>query len=147
MNPRHERFVGYYVELGDARAAAVASGYVGENVGITGSKLLKRPEVRDAIERLQRRALERAEITAAHIAREAWSIASNAEYAPAARVSALQLLAKRHIEFSEKFEIKGDMVLQNQALQAISIMSPEDVLLLAERARSAEDMTFTEDDE
>ena len=130
--PKQEKFVQYYLELGTVKAASLASGY-GERGG---SRLMKMPAVRHEIDRLKRVSMNRAEVTAADLVRVTWKIAKDEQNAPAARVSALQLLAKRHVEFSEKFEIKWDMVQQQQALDKIAGMSQDEIRMLADVARS-----------
>lgn len=107
MTPRQQRFVAEFAIDGNATQAAIRAGYSPNGAKVTASRLLTKPNVAAAVSERTQRVLERAEITAADIARVAWEIATDAETQPGARVSALALLAKRHPEFSDKHEHSG----------------------------------------
>jgi len=93
------------------------------------------PKIAPLIAQVQAAVVERLTITAQDIARVAWEIAGDEGIQPAARVSALALLAKRHPEFSEKHEVTGDVRLRVEALAAIATMTPEQMKALAEGVR------------
>lgn len=118
----------YLTDRNGPRAAAVV-GYKNSN------DAMRKPNVRAAVERGFQRQFNALRISAEDIAREAWKIAIDMEAPPASRVSALTLLAKRHVEFSEKHEITGEMVLRSNALVAIANMSANELKELAQNAR------------
>ena len=133
LSRRHQQFVDNYWVIG-ATAAAIKVGYSEKTAHSIGARLMGRADIRQAITEIKMRAMAIADVTVADIVRETWEIASNHEYAPAARVSALALLAKRHVEFSDKHEIKHDVVLYERAIEAISLMEPQKMLELANQA-------------
>ena len=138
LSRKHQRFVNNYWVMGGERAA-IEAGYAESNASATAGKLMGRPDIQQAVTEVKMRAMAIADVTVADIVRETWEIASNHEYAPAARVSALALLAKRHVEFSDKHEIKHDVVLYERAIEAISLMEPQKMLELANQALMLDD--------
>ena len=74
-------------------------------ISVEAARLEKNPSVSLALSTAHAQAVQSLNITAQDIARVAWEIAGDEGIQPAARVSALALLAKRHPEFSEKHEV------------------------------------------
>ena len=112
------------------------AGYSENTIKSQSSRITHHPDISAAITQLKQRQLNAARVTSDDIVRVAWEIAQDAEAPPASRVSALSLLAKRHIEFSEKHEITSDAILRVNALTAIAEMSPEILLQLSQGARN-----------
>lgn len=135
LNLRQQRFVDEFVVSGNATQSAIAAGYSERSAPTTGHDLLRNPKVIRAIEGKRAATVEKLQITAEDIAREAWSIARADDAPHSARVSALALLAKRHPEFSDKHEITGDVRHRVEALSVVAQMTPEQLRALAEGAR------------
>lgn len=75
MTPRQHRFVGEYLACGNATKAAVAAGYSPRTARVTGSKLLTKVDIAEAVARGQERAQKKAQITLDDLARELAKIA------------------------------------------------------------------------
>lgn len=106
LTPKQQRFVAEYAVDLNATQAAIRAGYSEHTAKQQGSRLLSNVDVRRALSNQQSKVIERAEITAADIARVAWQIANDEEAQTGARVSALSLLARRHVEFSDKHDVR-----------------------------------------
>lgn len=105
-------------------------------IKVEAARLEKHPTVSLTVREAQQKSLEHAQVTADDIVRVAWEIAANERTMAIARVKALELLAKRHHEFSDKHEITGDVRVRMEALTAVAQMTPEQLKALAENARA-----------
>lgn len=95
---------------GKSQADAYRLAYSTENMSDNAiyseaSKLMDNPKVSQRLAQLREKQAERTNVTADDIVRVAWELAQSARN-EGARVSALNLLAKRHPEFSDKHELK-----------------------------------------
>ena len=142
LTPKQEAFAHKYVETGSAPEAYKFAYPTSQKWPLTtlnpeASKTLANPKIATRIQQLQERQLRAVDVTATDIVRTAWEIASAEDVQPAARVSALALLAKRHPEFSDKHDVRVDQ--RTQALLAVSQMPLEQLLALAEGVEAADD--------
>jgi len=137
LTPKQARFVAEYSVDMNATQAAIRAGYSEQTAAAIGYENLRKPEIASAL------AITQAKVTSAvldsaqdvlHDALEAYQAAMAAGQFGAA-VSALNLRAKRHPEFSEKHEVTGDVRLRVEALAAIATMTPEQMKALAEGVR------------
>jgi hypothetical protein len=88
LTPKQRAFVREYLVDCNATRAAIRAGYSRKTAGQKGHSMLKKVEIREAVERGQAEAAERAQITASQIASELADIARDPDAPPAARVSA-----------------------------------------------------------
>lgn len=108
LSPRRQRFVEEYLKDQNATQAAIRAGYAPRAAQEQSSRLLSNAIVRDAVDKLLAEQAVRVQVTADDIVREAYKVVQD-EKAPAiARVKAMELLSKRHREFSERFQVSGD---------------------------------------
>jgi hypothetical protein len=76
LNPREARFVDEYLVDLNAKQAAIRAGYAERSAEVTGSRLLSRAKVREAIRAKQVKRSERTEITAEKVLERWWDIAT-----------------------------------------------------------------------
>jgi phage terminase small subunit len=77
MNKKHKRFCEEYVIDLDGQKAAVRAGYKKARARITASELLKRPDVKEYVQKLQKKISEKLEITAEKVIQEIGKLAFN----------------------------------------------------------------------
>lgn len=106
MKPKFQQFVNYYLgeAAGNASEAARLAGYSAHTSGQIGSRLLKRPDVKAAIEDRQKALAERSGFTAEQVIQE---LASLAQAVPdkvfaSDKIKALELLGKAHGMFKDQ---------------------------------------------
>lgn len=146
LNARQQRFVAEYAIDMNATQAAIRAGYSEKRAAVTGSELLKQPEILTALAEVHRKVAVRVQerIQAPAVASAAWIVQQAVEVVGEARAAeqysaangALALLAKRYPEFSEKHEFSGDVRLRVEALAAIATMTPEQLREVASGART-----------
>ena len=116
LTPRQQRFAEEYLVDFNKTQAAIRAGYSASRARVTGCELVTNRNVADVIAAGLDEMAEHAQVNAADIERVAWAIASDEEVHPGARVSALNLLAKRTGGFVERREVavNGDVsVIRN----------------------------------
>lgn len=128
-------FVAAYLVEPNAKRAAIAAGYSERRAEVTGSELLKRPDILTALRVSNRKITDKAERTAADISRAAWSIIENGEEPASARVSALSLEARRFTEYSDKHDVNVDVTARIEALVAVAHLTPDQLAQMAQGAR------------
>jgi phage terminase small subunit len=104
MTPKHARFCAEYLVDLNATKAAVRAGYSKNGANVTASQIMKRPEVKAEIERLQQERMARVERTQDDVLRELWKIAQQDDVTEATKVRALELYGKHLGMFVEKHE-------------------------------------------
>src|SRR3954469_25417892 len=77
LTPKQERFVREYLTDLNATRAAKAAGYGPRGAHVTGSRLLKDPKVRAALEAAEGARSERTQITADNVLRQLWNVATS----------------------------------------------------------------------
>ena len=70
LSARHQRFVQEFIQDGNAAAAAIRAGYSPRSARNAGHRLLRNPEVQEAIARAQATAAQRAEDCAERVVRD-----------------------------------------------------------------------------
>ena len=70
LSARHQRFVQEFIQDGNAAAAALRAGYSPRSAKNAGYRLLRHPEVQEAIARAQATAAQRAEDCAERVRRD-----------------------------------------------------------------------------
>jgi phage terminase small subunit len=107
LTSRQEAFVHEFLVDRNATRAAIRAGYRPKGARVQASRMIANANVVRAIESASARQFEAIEVTATMIVQRLWRLATDLSTPPAAQVSALALLAKRHPEFSEKRELSG----------------------------------------
>lgn len=132
LTEKQERFIDYYIELGNATEAAKKAGYSERTAYSIGNENLKKPEIKKQIEErlkeLEDARIAKAEevlkhLTAAmrgEIEEEVVVVENTGDYESKARIvkkqisareriKAAELLGKRYALFTEKVDIEGNM--------------------------------------
>lgn len=123
---RRQRFVEEYLKDLNGSAAAVRAGYKdGPGIGTTAWRLLREPEVKEAIAQSLGRASEAAELTAANVLTDIKRLAGKAEAAGdiGAALRGRELLGKHLKLFTEKREVDVGKSLADLVLE--SLKKPE----------------------
>jgi hypothetical protein len=141
LTPKQWAFVREYLVDCNATRAAIRAGYSRKTAGQKGHSMLKKVEIREAVERGQAEAAERAQITASQITSELADIARDPEAPPAARVSAYREINDM-LGFRVPTKIEG--VLRRETTVIVE-MPPERVREFEEReaarlARQAQEL-------
>lgn len=109
MNAKQRAFTVEYIKDKNATQAAIRAGYSKKTAYSQACDLLKKPEITQAIEELQKAAEARAGITVDTIVNDLKAIATDAATAPRDRIRAYELLGKYLGMFTEKVEMKGQI--------------------------------------
>ena len=108
-NPKHQAFVLAYLVSGVGRQAAIEAGFAEGSASNTAYKLLKRPDVRTALQAAREVAARAAGITKEWVLDQFLKIAVNEELPAQARVQALNTLAKHTGVLHDGLSIRGDV--------------------------------------
>ena len=111
LTAKQARFVAeYQVDL-NATQAAIRAGYSEHTAMQQGSRLLSKVEIREAVQQTQQEVTKSVLDSAEDVLRDAIATyrAAHADGQYGAAVSALNLRAKMHPEFSEKHEVKAEI--------------------------------------
>ena len=109
LNPKQRAFTVEYMKDKNATQAAIRAGYSKKTAYSQGFDLLKKPEVQQAIEEMEKKAQARAGITVEKIVDRINKIAEDPTALPRDRLKADELLGKYLGMFTEKVEMKGEI--------------------------------------
>lgn len=109
LNAKQRAFTVEYIKDKNATQAAIRAGYSEKTAYSMGVQLLKKLEIAQAIEELQKAAEARAGITVDKIVERINRIAEDPNTAPRDRLRADELLGKYLGMFTEKVEMKGQL--------------------------------------
>ena len=109
LNPKQRAFTVEYMKDKNATQAAIRAGYSPKTAYSQGFDLLKKPEVQQAIEEMEKKAQARAGITVEKIVDRINKIAEDPNCLPRDRLKADELLGKYLGMFTEKVEMKGEI--------------------------------------
>ena len=109
MTAKQRAFAVEYIKDKNATKAAIRAGYSEKTAYCAGCALLKKPEVMQAIEDLQKAAQARAGITVDTIVNRLNKIATDETAKASDRIRADELLGKYLGMFTEKVEMKGQI--------------------------------------
>lgn len=123
LKPRHAKFIAEFLRLGVGTTAAIAAGYRPRSAGKTAKVLLRKPEIRAAVEAAQRAMIEKGKYSvekSMEEAADAMAFAKQTENANAL-VKAIEHRAK----LSGLLVEKVDMRMQGRLSIHISGVDPE----------------------
>ncbi len=109
LNAKQRAFTVEYMKDKNATQAAIRAGYSKKTAYSQGFDLLKKPEVMQAIEEMDKAAQTRAGITVDKIVDRINKIAEDPNALPRDRLKADELLGKYLGMFTEKVEMKGEI--------------------------------------
>lgn len=109
LNAKQRAFTVEYMKDKNATQAAIRAGYSKKTAYSQGFDLLKKPEVMQAIEEMDKAAQIRAGITVDKIVERINKIAEDPTALPRDRLKADELLGKYLGMFTEKVEMKGEI--------------------------------------
>lgn len=109
LNAKQRAFTVEYIKDKNATQAAIRAGYSKKTAYSMGVQLLKKLEIAQAIEELQKAAEARAGITVDKIVERINRIAEDPDTAPRDRLKADELLGKYLGMFTDKVEMKGQI--------------------------------------
>ena len=93
-SPRRETFVRHYLETGNATKSAISAGYSAKSAAAAGSRLLKKDEIKAAIDAELLRRSEMSGITDTYVLEGIRAIAENPDAKDADKLRAYELLGK-----------------------------------------------------
>lgn len=109
LNAKQRAFTVEYMKDKNATQAAIRAGYSKKTAYSQGFDLLRKPEVMQAIEEMDKAAQTRAGITVDKIVERINKIAEDPNALPRDRLKADELLGKYLGMFTEKVEMKGEI--------------------------------------
>ena len=109
LNPKQRAFTVEYMKDKNATQAAIRAGYSPKTACSQGFDLLRKPEIAQAIEEMEKAAQARAGITVEKIVDRINKIAEDPNCLPRDRLKADELLGKYLGMFTEKVEMKGEI--------------------------------------
>jgi phage terminase small subunit len=109
LNAKQRAFTVEYMKDKNATQAAIRAGYSKKTAYSQGFDLLRKPEVMQAIEEMDKAAQTRAGITVDKIVERINKIAEDPTALPRDRLKADELLGKYLGMFTEKVEMKGEI--------------------------------------
>ena len=109
MTAKQRAFTVEYLVDKNATQAAIRAGYSEKTAYSIGVQLLKKLEIREAIEELEKAAQAKAGITVEKIVARINKIAEDPDAAPRDKLRADELLGKYLGMFTEKVEMKGQI--------------------------------------
>lgn len=119
MTAKQRAFTVEYIKDKNATQAAIRAGYSEKTAYSIGVQLLKKLEIMQAVEELQKAAEVRAGITVEKIVERINHIAEDPGTAPRDRLKADELLGKYLGMFTEKVDIKGSVSTEISKLDGI----------------------------
>ncbi len=109
MNAKQRAFTVEYMKDKNATQAAIRAGYSEKTARSIGNELLAKPDIKTAIEELEKAAQAKAGITIEKIVERINRIAEDPNTLPRDRLKADELLGKYLGMFTERVEMKGQL--------------------------------------